>query len=56
MIKPDNILPHLVTWHDKPASGWAIRYGKSKFLIAEGSGWARQVGLDLFKRLIDGSS
>ena len=38
-------------WHDKQARGWAITEGYSLFLIAEGSGYSRAVGLTLFKYL-----
>lgn len=33
------------------AGGWHIRSGFSKFLIAEGSGYSRPIGMQLFREL-----
>lgn len=35
-------------WTDKEAMGWRIDEGPSRFLIAEGSGYSRSIGLALF--------
>lgn len=35
-------------WHEKEAMGWRIDEGESRFLIAEGSGYSRQIGAALF--------
>lgn len=40
-----------VRWTDREAAGWRIDEGPSRFLIAEGSGWSRKIGRELFHRL-----
>jgi len=41
------------TWRERPALGWAISDGVSRFLIAEGSGYSRNVGRRLYRQLVD---
>jgi hypothetical protein len=37
-------------WESKAALGWRIGYGVSNFLVAEGSGFSRQIGRAMFER------
>jgi hypothetical protein len=38
------------TWHDNGGS-WAIRQGISRFLIADGGGFSRRIGREMYARL-----
>ena len=35
------------------AGSWSIRYGRSGFLVAEGSGFSRNIGFSLLRTLED---
>jgi len=38
---------------DKPHGEWAIRYGTSRFLIAEGPAGSKDLGKKLFRFLVE---
>jgi len=43
--------PREFHWDQRPEY-WAIRFGESRFLLAEGSGWSTDFGRSLFEALI----
>jgi hypothetical protein len=54
MKKTNRFNPAQIHWTSKSDFGWRINYGRSSFLLCEGSGWSRRWGEEVFRAMKQG--